>query len=806
MIELLKTYQLDIMLALCSVCFIIALLAGLTKSMPAKRKAALIYTELSAGFLLFFDRLSYIYSGSTDDSGFGIYRLSNFMVFILTLAFLHAISMYISDLSVNEMGLPEVPKRLRAVEILTVIGWTLIVINEFTGIYFYYDEVNHYQRGNLFLLSYIIPFVILALQLSLICRDMKRLPAPLKISMIIFFICPILAAVLQYYYYGISFINIAIVGTAVIMYIFALKDMNDKIERAKKSELESVKEERTLFEHAFIQAATVIASTVDSREIYAVGHSKRVAEYSKMIAQRAGFTERQCQEAYFSGLMHDIGKIGISDSVLLREHAPTEDDKNKFKEHTLIGAEILGAVSDFPYLPDGAKYHHERFDGNGYPEGLRGEQIPLYARIVTVADVYDSMTSPKRTRGPMPQGKVREVFVSGAHKQFDPKFAGIMVEMIDQDTEYKLQARDEADEAVSESYDLQKISSVKYGEYKGVITNGLKIDDTVTKIHLRSTPNEGAAPKISVPTIIVFDSFDGCVHTDERKIRNQHYLEFAEIWFDGHSISTKARNMKTEVTKRPGVKPADPDDPSPKEFDIEAYRYKDHLRIIIDSVENRIDTIIALPDSARTSLIALAGENCTVDKIDVLKSEEKVPEGKIPRIAEEINIINLLDGDIPNIQIDGRRTAVTEGIKIDDSMRVDFHSKTLPSANLVSSCPYLVIYSSDDGKPNGRNYQEYACIRLDGEDVTESEGRSKVQLDVTRGKDFIGWDGWKDYNKKGYECEVAFRRRRNVITMATRNAGIHIRCDIPAPKNMNDIYLALTGEACALMDIRAYYD
>lgn len=805
MIEFLQTYQLDIMLALSSVCAILALLAAITKSMPPARKAALIYIELSACFLLFFDRLSYIYSGSELASEFALAKLSNFMVFILTVAFLHAIGRYISDLSINEMGLPAVPMRLRAVEFLAVVGWALIVINEFTGFYFYYDENYKYQRGDFFLLSYVIPFIILALQLSLISRDLKRLPKPLRISMVIFFVCPIIAAVLQYYFYGVSFINIAIVGTAVILYIFALKDMNDKLERVKKSELETVKEERTLFEHAFIQAATVIASSVDSREIYAVGHSQRVANYSKMIAERAGLTERQCQEVYFSGLLHDIGKIGIPDAILLRDHTPTEEDKNKFKEHTAIGAQILESVSDFPYLPIAAKYHHERFDGNGYPEGLKGDKIPLYARIVTVADVYDSMTSPKRTRGPMPQGRVREVFVSGAHKQFDPKFAAIMVDIIDQDTEYKLQAIDDSDQAVAENYDLTKIKSITYGEYKKTVTDGLKIDDTITRIHLRSTPNEGAEPKNSVPTIIVFDSFDACVHTDERKIRNQHYLEFAEIWFDGHSISTKARNMKTEVTKRPGVKPADPNDPSPKEYDIEAYRYKDHLRIIIDTVENRIDTIIALPDSARASLIGLAGENCTVDMIDVRTSEDKIPEGKIPRIAEEINIINLLDGDIPNIQCDGRRTAVTEGIKIDDSMRVEFHTKTLPSANLVSSCPYIIIYYSDDGKPGGRNYQEYACIRLDGENVTEAE-ETKALLDVTRGKDFVGWDAWKNYNKKGYECELDFRRRRNVVTMNTKNAGINIKCQIPALKATNDIYLALSGEACALMDIRVYYD
>ena len=793
------------MLAFSGICLMLAILAGITKTFSSKRKFALIYIELTAGLLVFFDRLAILYSGNMSDTGMWMTRFTNFNVFMLTLLFLHAVNLYVVDLAINEMKLKAVPVRCKVTNILVIAGLIMLVISQFTGLYYYFDEFNLYHRGAGFIFSYVFPFVIIALLTSVLVNYSKLLNRALRISLFLFVAIPIVAAVVQYYAYGLSLINMAIVISAIILYIFALKDMNDRVERAKKLELDAVKTERTRIMHGFDEAATAIASAVDARDDYTRGHSVRVARYSRAIAERAGLDEQTCYEVYYAALLHDIGKLTIPDNIIRKGGAEaSESDKAIFRQHAERGAEIMSTVTDYPYLPHAAKSHHENYDGTGYPEGLMGEHIHLYARIVKVADVYDSMTSHKKHRGPYPQGKVREKFVSGAHKQFDPKFASIMVDMIDEDTAYKMRESegDTVIETETVSYDLREISEMKFGAYKETVSDGIKVTSEITKLKFTSVCEEGAVPKNSLPSLIVFDSFDGAVHKDERKIRNLHYFEFGEIWVDGNYISTRARSMRNEVTPVEGAEA--PDLTKPVSYEVEAVRFKDHVKITIKCPDKTIDTTIALLDSARNVYLGLAGENCNVTGISVEDTGVTIDENYIPRICGEVEIINLADGDIPNVQIDEYRSAVTEGIQVNDGMRLLFHTKTLPASDQVSCCPYVLLYTSEDGKPEGKTYKEYACIRLDGDDVTAvPEGEHNINdLSVQRKDDFVGWDAWKQYNQKGYECEVLFRRKRNSVTMTTENAGVDIKCVTPIPKE-TPVYVALTGDRCALMDIRS---
>lgn len=792
------------MLCFSGICIMLAVLAAITKTLQRRRKFALIYIELSAGFLVFFDRLSYLYSGDISELGRWMSRFCNFNVFMLTILFLHATNCYISDLATNEMGFKKVPLRLRISEFLVVSGLVILIISQFTGLYYYFDDNNIYQRGTGFAISYIIPFLIIALQMSLMINYLRLLNRVLGISLFCFFTIPILAAVVQYYVYGISLINLSIVGVSILLYISAIKDMNDQVDKEKKHELDVVNDERTRIMHGFDEAATAIATAVDARDEYSRGHSVRVARYARMIAERAGLDEEECHEVYYAALLHDIGKLSIPDFIIKKGGADaSEADKEIFRTHTLRGAEIMSTITDYPYLPYAAKSHHENFDGTGYPEGLMGEHIHLYARIVKVADVYDSMTSHKKHRGPYPQGRVREKFISGSHKQFDPKFAEIMVGLIDEDTGYKL--KESEDEAFVQqetvSYDLNEISEMKFNGYKEDVSDGLRITSDITRLKFTSEVEEGHILKNSLPSLIIFDSFDSAVHTDERKIRNLHYIEFAEIWVDGNTISTRARNMKTTVTP---VEGAEADLQKPQHYEVEACRYKDHVKITVKCEDKIIESTIALLDSARNVYLGLAGEHCRVSDIKVEVTGEVIDSNYIPRICGEVDIINLQDGDIPNIQIDEYRSGTTQGMQVHDGMRLLFHTKTLPASNQVSFCPYIVLYYSEDGKPKGRDYKEYACIRLDGEDVTEvpDGGKSTNELSVKRKEDFIGWDGWKDHNLKGFECEVMFRRKRNNITLTTENAGVEIKCVTPVPKE-TPVYVALTGDRCALMDIRS---
>lgn len=189
---------------------------------------------------------------------------------------------------------------------------------------------------------------------------------------------------------------------------------------------------------AYIQIVQALAASVDAKDRYTHGHSSRVAEYAREIARRAGFSQAEQDGIYMMGLLHDVGKIGISDAIINKPGRLTDEEYAAIKTHPVVGAEILRNITDLPELMTGARWHHERFDGRGYPDGLAGEAIPEVARIIAVADTYDAMTSNRSYRGVMSQAKVREEIVRCSGSQFDPRFAAILLGMIDEDTGYRM--------------------------------------------------------------------------------------------------------------------------------------------------------------------------------------------------------------------------------------------------------------------------------------------------------------------------------------------------------------------------------
>ena len=139
----------------------------------------------------------------------------------------------------------------------------------------------------------------------------------------------------------------------------------------------------------------------------------------------------------------DVGKIGIPDEIIHKPGKLTSDEYDTIKEHPVIGSRILSVITESPYLSIGAHYHHERYDGKGYPDGLAGEEIPEIARIISVADAYDAMTSERSYRKPFQQERVREELVKGIGTQFDPRFGQIMIDLVDEDVDFKM--KDEED-------------------------------------------------------------------------------------------------------------------------------------------------------------------------------------------------------------------------------------------------------------------------------------------------------------------------------------------------------------------------
>ena len=151
-----------------------------------------------------------------------------------------------------------------------------------------------------------------------------------------------------------------------------------------------------------------------------------------------GKSAREQEDIYAMGLLHDVGKIGVHEEIINKPGSLTDEEYAEIKSHTIVGYEILKVITEMPDAAKTARWHHERYDGRGYPDHLRGEDIPQEARIIAVADAYDAMSSRRSYRGVLPQGTVRMEIESGRGTQFDPGFADIMLAMIDEDAEYSM--------------------------------------------------------------------------------------------------------------------------------------------------------------------------------------------------------------------------------------------------------------------------------------------------------------------------------------------------------------------------------
>lgn len=190
------------------------------------------------------------------------------------------------------------------------------------------------------------------------------------------------------------------------------------------------------------ETAEALASAIDAKDAYTHGHSTRVAEYAREIARRFGKSEAACRNIYISALLHDVGKIGVPNTIINKKGPLTKEEYDVVKEHPVIGAQILANITQIPHIADGAYCHHERYDGNGYPTGVAGKKIPEIGRIIAVADAYDAMTSNRSYRKLLPQETARAEIGTGIGTQFDPDFAKIMLEMIDEDKDFNMREKD----------------------------------------------------------------------------------------------------------------------------------------------------------------------------------------------------------------------------------------------------------------------------------------------------------------------------------------------------------------------------
>jgi len=197
-----------------------------------------------------------------------------------------------------------------------------------------------------------------------------------------------------------------------------------------------------LLERANLQFAAALIATLDARDRYTAGHSAAVAIYSRDIAQRMGLSSEVCDQAYLCGLVHDIGKIGLPPGLLEKPGALTLEERRQMQEHSAIGERILAHVDEYSEIARIVRHHHERIDGQGYPDGLVDETIPLVSRIIAVADAYNAMTSDRPYRDAMPSRVARLRLAQAVDSQFDTAaVAAFEAILAGADEEYRLAKR-----------------------------------------------------------------------------------------------------------------------------------------------------------------------------------------------------------------------------------------------------------------------------------------------------------------------------------------------------------------------------
>lgn len=196
------------------------------------------------------------------------------------------------------------------------------------------------------------------------------------------------------------------------------------------TELQDKSEE---LEKAYLDTIGILRQTVEAKDPYTRGHSDRVSEFSVLIGKKMGLDDETLHILKIGGLFHDIGKIGIPDSILLKESKLSDEEYSQIKNHPTIGAHMLGDAAVFKDIIPIVKHHHERFDGKGYPSQLAGENIPFIARIAAVADTFDAMTSKRTYRDALPLSVVKEEIEKCSGTQFDPKIAKIFLDILNND-------------------------------------------------------------------------------------------------------------------------------------------------------------------------------------------------------------------------------------------------------------------------------------------------------------------------------------------------------------------------------------
>ena len=328
--------------------------------------------------------------------------------------------------------------------ILALYAVTLIV-NNWTGFYFYFDQAGTYSHGPAYLLVNAIALLFVVESAVIVAIRWKKFNIRQLIAICLFYASFFITFLLQLFAFpdtllsdfgtalGALLIFFSIETPDYIKLMATLNELNElkaSLEIQVQNRTHELDKEKKSYEELTLETLSSLANVIDAKDHYTNGHSFRVAAYSKGIAEELGLSPTEVERIYFAGLIHDVGKIGINEAILTKPGKLSLEEYQAIQAHSSLGGDILKGIKQFPIFEEVARNHHERFDGRGYPDKLAGERIPFCARIVTVADTFDAMTSDRSYRKALSDEVAIKELIDYKGTQFDPQMVDAFLNLI----------------------------------------------------------------------------------------------------------------------------------------------------------------------------------------------------------------------------------------------------------------------------------------------------------------------------------------------------------------------------------------
>ena len=337
-----------------------------------------------------------------------------------------------------------VVKTITAINLALVgINTIMLIINAFTGVFFYFEN-GAYEHGPAYLAINVISLLFVFESMAFFVIRRKNSNLRQKICSGLFYAIFFSSYVLQVYFFPDTLLSDfgTAIGALIVFFsietpdyvklMATLNELNElkaSLEIQVQTRTKELDEEKQSYEELTLETLSSLAEVIDAKDHYTKGHSFRVAAYAHGLAKQLGFGPNELEQIYLAGLIHDVGKIGISETILTKPGKLTVKEYEIIKSHSKLGGNILKGIKQFKVFEDVARSHHERYDGTGYPDKLKGEEIPYAARIVAICDVFDAMTSDRSYRKALTDKVAIKELLDNKGTQLDPQLVDAFVDL-----------------------------------------------------------------------------------------------------------------------------------------------------------------------------------------------------------------------------------------------------------------------------------------------------------------------------------------------------------------------------------------